>query len=443
MRPETQYAYDGDTAIAYQVFGHGPIDLFVVPNWFTNCEAFWEVPEIARWFDRLAEFARVIWFDMPGTGGSDPVDVEHLPALERWTDSMLSVMDAVGSEKVAVVCMDAGTLASAMFAATHPARVTALVIMSGWARMVEGDGYAFGQDPEEADGLREAFVAMWGTGRFQTLLNPDMPWNEERRMLWARMERLAASPKVVRAIAKLVQEADIREVLPAIRVPTLVLHREHDRFIGVEHAEYLAANIPHAKLVVIPGRDHYPFIGDMEAFIGETREFLTGQRGEVVEDRMLATVLFTDIVDSTRRAAELGDARWRALLDAHDAVIRAQLGRFRGREVKTVGDGFLATFDGPQRAIRCAIGIREAVRPLGIDVRAGLHTSECEVRGEDVGGIAVHIGARVSALAGAGDVLVSQTVKDLTIGSGLVFEDRGSHGLKGVPGEWKLFAVAG
>jgi class 3 adenylate cyclase/pimeloyl-ACP methyl ester carboxylesterase len=391
----------------------------------------------------VSDFAQVIWFDMPGTGASDPVDLENLPALERWPDSMLSVMDTAGVERAALISYDTGALAAIVTAATHPERVSALILMSGCAKMIQGDGYPYGQDPSAADDLREAFVAMWGTGRFQTLANPDLQWNEGRQALWARVERLGASPKVVRAMAKLVQHADVRAVLPAIRVPTLVMHRKDDRLIPVEHAEYLAAHIPDAKLVVFPGRDHYPFVGDIEPFIGEMREFLTGQRSEMVDDRMLATVLFTDIVDSTKHAAKLGDSRWRSLLDAHDTVVRGQLSRFRGREVKTVGDGFLATFDGPQRAIRCAMGIREAVRSLGIDVRAGLHTGECEIRGEDVGGIAVHIGARVSALAGAGEVLVSQTVKDLTIGSGLAFEDRGLHGLKGVPGEWKLFAVAG
>ena len=285
-------------------------------------------------------------------------------------------------------------------------------------------------------------VAMWGTGEFQHVLNPDMPWNEEIRATWARMERLAASPRTVALMMPLVAELDVRAVLPTVRVPTLVVHHADDPFIPPAMGKYVADHISGAKYVELPGRNMYHFVEPWRESFQEIAEFLTGQQADVADDRVLATVLFTDIVDSTRRAAEMGDRDWHALLDAHDAVVRSQLARFRGREVNTSGDGFLAMFDGPQRAIRCAMAIRDAVQALGIEVRAGLHTGECEVRGDDIGGIGVHIGARVSALAGPNDVLVSSTLRDLVIGSGLEFEERGAHELKGVPGEWRLFAVA-
>jgi class 3 adenylate cyclase len=285
-------------------------------------------------------------------------------------------------------------------------------------------------------------VGMWGSGKIQRLMNPDMPWNEEIRATWARMERLAASPANRALLMPLMTELDVRAVLPTIRVPTLVVHHAENALIPPAKGRYIAEHIPDAKYVELPGRNWYHFVEPWRESFQKIAEFLTGQRADVADDRVLATVLFTDIVDSTRRAAEIGDRDWHALLDAHDAVVRAQLARFRGREVGTAGDGFLAMFDGPQRAIRCAMAIRDAVQSLGIEVRAGLHTGECEVRGDDIGGLAVHIGARVSALAGANDVLVSSTLRDLVIGSGLEFEDRGAHELKGVPGEWHLFAVA-
>jgi class 3 adenylate cyclase len=283
---------------------------------------------------------------------------------------------------------------------------------------------------------------MYGTGEFQHLLNPDMPWNEEIRATWGRLERLAASPATVAFMFPLAIDVDVRAVLPTIRVPTLVIHHSDDLNIVPARGKYVADHISGAKYVELPGRNMHHFVEPWRDSFREIAEFITGHQADVSDERVLATVLFTDIVDSTRRAAEMGDRDWRALLDAHDVVVRAQLTRFRGKEVNTSGDGFLAMFDGPQRAIRCAVAIREAVQALGIEVRAGLHTGECEVRGDDIGGIGVHIGARVSALAGPSDVLVSSTLRDLVIGSGLEFEDRGTHQLKGVPGEWRLFAVA-
>jgi len=328
-----------------------------------------------------------------------------------------------------------GPYPAALFAATHPSRTTALVALDGFADA--------GGTPLVRDEVHAAMVRMWGSGKIQHLNNPDMPWNEEIRAAFARMERLALSPRTLALVRPLAMEVDVRAVLPTIRVPTLVVQHSDNVIIPPAKGKYIAEHIPGAKYVELPGRNWYHVVEPgWRASFQEIAEFLTGHQAEVADDRVLATVLFTDIVDSTRRAAEIGDRNWHALLDAHDAVVRAQLVRFRGREVNTSGDGFLAMFDGPQRAIRCAMAIRDAVQALGIEVRAGLHTGECEVRGDDIGGIGVHIGARVSALAGPNDVLVSSTLRDLVIGSGLEFEERGSYELKGVPGEWRLFAVA-
>jgi class 3 adenylate cyclase len=313
-------------------------------------------------------------------------------------------------------------------------RTTALVVLDGYAEA--------GGTPLVQDDSRAANVRRWGSGKLQHLVNPDMPWNEEIRASFARMERLAASPRTLALMRPLAMEVDVRAVLPTIRVPTLVLQHSDGVIIPPAKGKYIAEHIPDAKYVEVPGRNWYHVVEPWRPSFREIAKFLTGHQAEVADDRVLATVLFTDIVESTRRAAQIGDRDWHALLDAHDAIIRAQLARFRGREVNTSGDGFLAMFDGPQRAIRCAMAIRDAVQALGIEVRAGLHTGECEVRGDDIGGIGVHIGARVSALAGPNDVLVSSTLRDLVIGSGLEFEERGSYELKGVPGEWRLFAVA-
>ncbi|MDT5255219.1 MAG: hypothetical protein QOD10_299, partial [Mycobacterium sp.] len=368
---------------------------------------------------------------------SDLVTPGALPTLEQWADSITAVLDDLGSREAVLVAVDGAFATAALFAATHPSRTTALVMLEGYADpMAQRPD---GRDPEE---VLAAFVGMWGTGQWQHVINPEMPWNEEIRATWARMERLAASPGTVALMMPLVAEMDVRAVLPTVRVPTLVLQHTDDQFILPASGKYVADHISGAKYVELPGRNMYHFVEPWRASFHEISEFLTGHQADVADDRVLATVLFTDIVDSTRRASEIGDRDWRALLDAHDAVIRSQLARFRGREVNTSGDGFLAMFDGPQRAIRCAMAIRDAVQALGIQVRAGLHTGEVEVRGDDIGGIAVHIGARVSALAGPNDVLVSSTLRDLVIGSGLEFEDRGTYELKGVPGEWHLFAVA-
>jgi len=429
---ETRYALNGDLRVAYRTSREGPRDIVLVPNWLTNCDVFPELPFVQGWVEAMTSLGRLIFFDQPGTGASDPVTPGALPIMEQWADSITAVLDDLGSHAAVLLTLVGSFATGALFAATHPSRTAALVVLEGFA------------DTSGIPHVEEAIAAvveMWGTGEYEYVVNPDMPWNEEIRATWARYERLAASPGTVALMMPLLSEVDVRALLPTVRVPTLVLHHIDDPVIPPEWGKYIADHIPGAKYVQLPGRNVNHYVEPWHSSFQEIAQFLTGHQADVADDRVLATVLFTDIVDSTRRAAEMGDRDWRALLDAHDAVVRSQLARFRGREVNTSGDGFLAMFDGPQRAIRCAMAIRDAVQALGIQVRAGLHTGECEVRGDDIGGIGVHIGARVSALAGPNGVLVSSTLRDLVIGSGLEFEDRGSYELKGVPGEWRLFAV--
>ncbi len=426
---------NGDLRVAYRASREGPRDIVHVPNWFTNCEVVPELSSIQGWVEAMTSLGRLIYFDQPGTGASDPVTPGELPTLEQWADSITAVLDDLGSREAVLLAPNAAFAPAALFAATHPSRTTALIVLDGYADA--------GGTPLVQDETLAATVRMWGSGKGQHLVNPDMPWNEEIRAAWARMERLAGSPRTVALMMPLATGVDVRAVLPTVRVPTLVVQHSDIVIIPPAKGKYIAEHIPDAKYVELPGRNWLHTVEPgWRASFQEIAEFVTGHVAEVVDDRVLATVLFTDIVDSTRRAAEMGDRDWHALLDAHDAIVRSQLARFRGREVNTSGDGFLAMFDGPQRAIRCAMAIRDAVQSLGIEVRAGLHTGECEVRGDDIGGIGVHIGARVSAMAGPNDVLVSSTLRDLVIGSGLEFEDRGAHQLKGVPGEWNLFAVA-
>ncbi len=359
----------------------------------------------------MTSAGRLIFFDQPGTGASDPVTPGALPTLEQWADSITAVLDDLGSRDAVLVAADGAIASAALFAAMHPSRTTALVVLEGYAASEAERSDAF-----DSEKFLAGIVGKWGTGEQQHVLNPDMPWNEEIRASWARHDRLAASPATYALVLPLVAEVDVRAVLPAIRVPTLVIHHAGDPICPPEWGKYVADHIPGAKYVEVPGRNMYHFAEPWRASFQEIAQFITGEQADVADDRVLATVLFTDIVDSTRRAAEMGDRDWHALLDAHDVVVRAQLTRFRGREVNTSSDGFLAMFDGPQRAIRCAMAIRDAVQSLGVQVRAGLHTGECEVRGDDIGGIAVQIGARVSALAGPNDVLVSSTLRDLVIG---------------------------
>jgi class 3 adenylate cyclase len=438
MFSETRYALNGDLRVAYRASREGPRDIVFVSNWLFCCELFPELPSLRGWVEAMTSLGRMIFFDQPGTGASDPVTPGALPTLEQWADSITAVLDDLGSREAVLLAFDGAFASAALFAATHPSRTTALVVLEGYADpMAERTG---GVPIDEAIA---ALVGMWGTGEWQRVVSPDMPWNEEIRAAWARQERWAASPATVALMLPLLTQVDVRALLPTVRVPTLVVQHADDPFILPEWGKYVADHISGAKYVELAGRNLFQFVepGWRQSF-QEMAAFLTGHQAEVADDRVLATVLFTAIVDSTRRAAEIGDRDWHALLDAHDAIVRSQLARFRGREVNTSGDGFLAMFDGPQRAIRCAMAIRDAVQALGIEVRAGLHTGECEVRGDDIGGIGVHIGARVSALAGANEVLVSSTLRDLVIGSGLEFEERGAHQLKGVPGEWHISAVA-
>jgi pimeloyl-ACP methyl ester carboxylesterase len=440
MRPKTRYAKSGDVHIAYQVVGDGPIDLVWVPGWFSHVENAWDWPEVAYFFDRLASFSRLMIFDKRGTGLSDPVSTSTPPTLEQRMDDVRAVMDAVGSERAAIMGLSEGGPMSALFAATYPERTTALILTGTFAKIVRAPDYPAGLPQEILIAYVDALAENWGDGRILEIATPSADTPEYRERM-GRYERSAASPGMMRALMYVNFDVDIRPILPAIKVPTLILHREKELMVPVAMGRYLAENIPGARLVELPGNDHVPWVGDTDRFVDEVQEFLTGSRGRVQTDRVLATVMFTDIVASTKQAAELGDGRWREVLDRYYEIARRQIERFGGRQVKTIGDGVLATFDGPARAVRGASAISDAVRPLGIQVRAGLHTGECEVMGSDVGGIAVNIGARVSSLAGPGEVLVSRTVKDLVAGSGLEFSDRGEHELKGVPGTWQLFSV--
>ncbi|KAA0110146.1 adenylate/guanylate cyclase domain-containing protein [Mycolicibacterium sp. P1-5] len=433
MFSETRYAMNGDLCVAYRASAKGDRDIVLVPNWFTNCEIFPELSSTRGWFEAMTSLGRLIVFDQPGTGVSDPVELGAMPTLEQWSDSITAVLDALEIHEAALVTYGGPIATAALFAATHPSRTTALVLVESNADLADRT--------DSMQGISSAAPLLWGSGEIEHRLNPDMPWNEEIRAAWAQHERLAASPRMVKLVLPLVSEMSARAILPSVRVPTLVLHYSDDPLLPPDKGRAVADLIEGAKFVEISGRNFYHVVEPWRDSFQEIAQFLTGERPEVVDDRVLATVLFTDIVDSTRRAAEIGDRDWRALLDAHDAIVRAQLKSFRGREVNTSGDGFLAMFDGPQRAIRCAMAIRDAVQSLGIEIRAGLHTGECEVRGNDIGGIGVHIGARVSALAGANDVLVSSTLRDLVIGSGLEFAERGVHQLKGVPGAWLVFAA--
>jgi pimeloyl-ACP methyl ester carboxylesterase/class 3 adenylate cyclase len=439
-RPQTKYAKSGDIHIAYQVVGTGPLDLVYVPGWFSHLDHNWDSPDNAYFLERLASFCRLILFDKRGTGLSDPVAVTNPPTLEERMDDVRAVLDAVGSERAALMGLSEGGPMSMLFAATYPERTAALILTGAFARMIFADDYPIGMDRVVAESMVDGMVDRWGEGLIVGYAMPSLDSPETRRSV-GKYERAAASPGMVRALMYLNFDIDVRPVLSAIQVPTLVLHREGDKLVPFKMAEYIAERIPGAKLVKLPGIDHVPWAGNTDLFCDEVEEFLTGARHIMEPERALATVMFADIVGSTARAAELGDRRWRDVLDRFYEIAGRQIERFGGRQIKTTGDGMLAAFDGPARAVRGAMAATASVRPLGIQIRAGLHTGECEVMGEDLGGIAVHIGARVSALAGAGEVLVSSTVKDLVAGSGLQFEDRGVHELKGVPEEWRLFAV--
>jgi class 3 adenylate cyclase len=439
MLPETRYAKNGDVHVAYQVSGDGPFDLVLVPGFVSHVEYQWEDPLCARFFDRLASFSRLIRFDKCGTGLSDRV--AGVPTLEERMDDIRAVMDAVDSERAAIFGFSEGGSLSMLFSATYPDRATSLALFGSAVTSRKDDDYPWSQTPEQREAMIAVLEREWGTGWGIRAFAPSRADDPQYQRHWAALQRMGASPGD--AIRRMRTNAlnDVRPILSAIRVPTLVMHRADDRAITVEAGRYLASHITGAQYVELSGSDHIPWVGDAGSVLDEIEEFLTGSRTQVEPDRVLATVLFTDIVNSTGLAAELGDRRWRDLLERHNTVVRRELVRARGREIHTTGDGFLATFDGPARAIRCASTLSSAMQDLGIEIRAGLHTGECEMIGDDIGGIAVHIGARVAATAGPGEVLVSSTVKDLVAGSGIQFRDSGVHALKGVPGDWHLYAV--
>jgi class 3 adenylate cyclase/pimeloyl-ACP methyl ester carboxylesterase len=440
--PETRYAAAGDIHIAYQVVGEGPLDLILVAEFWHSIEAQWEEPSFAAFLERLASFGRLICFDQRGTGLSDPVALEGLPSLEQWMHDVRVVMEEVGSKQAALIGMGGGGMMSMLFAATHPQSTSALVLVNSFARLSEAPDYPPGRATALETDVIDVMEAGWGRGVLLDLVAPSRVGDEGFRRWWARYQRLGLTLGGILAVRRMLGEADVREVLPSIRVPTLVLHRGGNRWVRVEHGRYLAEHIAGAKYVELPGIDYFPFLGDANAVLDEIEDFTTGVSHLPESQRVLATVFFTDIVESTQRAVELGDRSWSELLDAHHKLVRGALKRFHGREIDTAGDAFFATFDGPARAIRCAVAVREAVRSLGLEIRAGIHTGELEFEDSAVRGVAVHIGQRVLSEADPGEIVVSSTVKDLVAGSGLRFSDRGVHALKGIPDDWRLFAVA-
>ncbi len=441
--PQTRYAKSADVSIAYQVVGEGPFDLVYVPGFVSNIELMWEEPGYARFLERLASFSRLILFDKRGTGLSDPVATEDLPTLELRMDDVRAVMDAVGSERAALLGHSEGGNMCVLFAATHPQRTRALVLVGSYAKRIRSDDYPWAPSLEERMAEIENTERTWGspTPASEVDLAPSKVGDEAFARWLGRYWRQSASPKAAAALLRMNSMIDVRAVLPSVAVPTLLLYRTHDADVMVEEGRYIASRIPNAKLVELPGADHLMWTGDPNSMLDEIEEFLTGVRRGPDPDRVLTTILFTDVVASTETATRLGDRAWRELLERHHAVVRGELERWRGREVDIAGDGFLATFDGPARAIRCAVAATRGVGELGLRMRAGVHTGEVELVGDDVRGIAVHIGSRVSALAEADEVLVSRTVADLVSGSGIELVERGEHELKGVPGTWQLFVV--
>ena len=438
--PETRFARNGDVHIAYQAVGSGPLDLLLCDTWVHHVEAVWDFPDFARFLRRLSSFGRLIHFDRRGTGLSDPVPLHELPDPATQVEDAVAVLDAAESSEAAVVGLNDGTLVAMLLAAAHPTRCRSLVLFSPTVKHQQAAGMAM----EDIDTAIAEIVDHVSTGESGVyVLAPSRLHDGRFAQQLARFQRQSVRPGAIGHYYRQSMESDIRDVVPTITVPTLVLNRSGNRIVSVDLSREVASLIPDAKYVELPGSDHLAFSEDVDAVLAEIEEFLTGFRHGGEPDRVLATVLFTDIVGSTEQAAAMGDRRWRDLLDRHDEAIRRVLARFHGREIDTAGDGFLATFDGPGRAVRAAQAIRDAVSAVGLDVRVGLHTGEVELVGSDVRGIAVHIGARVASEAGPGEILVSSTVKDLVAGSGIEFEDLGGHELKGVPGEWRLFATKG
>lgn len=438
---KTQYARSGKIHIAYQVHGHGPLDIVFVPGWVSHVELAWEEPTLARFLGRLASFARLITFDKRGTGLSDRVPDDQLPTHEERMDDICAVMDAVGSQRAAFFGVSEGGVLCALFAATYPVRTAALVVFGTFARRIWSPDYPWAPTPEARQRECEHIEREWGGMMDLSKYIPSKIGDEAFSRRLATYFRRSASPGAAVALLKMNTQLDITRVLPAIHVPTLVLHRTGDLEARVEEGRWLAGRIPGARFVELDGADHLPWVGDQDGMLDEVQEFLTGSRPEPDTSRVLATILFTDIVDSTRRAHELGDSAWRALLDQHDRLSRTCVADFNGRLIKRTGDGIHATFDGPGRAIACAGGIIRGTRELGIRIRAGLHTGECEIRGDETEGVAVHLAARVAALARPGELLVSRTVRDIVAGSDFEFTDRGTHELRGFPESWQVFSV--
>lgn len=438
---KTQYARSGDADIAYQVVGGGDRDMVMVFDWASHLEAVAELPDFEEFLRSLAEFARVIWFDMRGIGMSDSVDGGVMP-MESWVDDLLSVMDATGSSTATLVVQGQATQMAVMAAATHPDRVTSLVVINGFARLARGDDYPAGIPEHLHEAVADQVEQNWGTGSLVTLFGPSRAGRPGFEEWWGRVERFGATPRLARARMESVLQLDVRNVLPLVSVPTLVIHNRDNAYVRVGHGRYLAEHIPGARLLERDSADHYP-LPDPD-LLGAIEEFVTGTRaGPRSEERVLATVLLVDVVGSTQLASDRGDRSWTAALERFEEAARAALAPFGGVYDHSTGDGLLATFDGPARAIRCALHLREVVRRAGLDVRSGLHTGELTRTSEGVAGLAVHIGARVAALAAPGEVLVTRTVRDLVAGSGIGFEERGEHELKGVPDRWALYAVTG
>jgi pimeloyl-ACP methyl ester carboxylesterase len=441
VTPETRYARSGDVHIAYQVVGEGKPDLVLVPEFWHSIEAQWEQPAFASFLRRLSSFGRLISFDQRGSGISDPLPPNEYASLEQWLDDIAAVMDDAGSGQAILLGFGGGGTLGMLFAATHPERTAGLVLVNSFARLTWASDYPWGRASALEDEVIHVMRTGWGRGVLLDLLAPSKVGDESFRQWWARYQRLGASPGVIARQRTMLDEVDVRDVVPTIRVPTLVLHRADNAHVRVEHGRYLAETIHGARYVEVPGSDYFAFLENADVFLDEIERFVGPVPGAPEVDRVVRTVLFTDIVGSTARASKVGDRRWGDILAAHDSAVRDALERFRGHEVNTTGDGFVATFDGPARAVRCALAIAEAVRPLGLEIRAGLHTGEVELSGEATHGLALHIAQRVLAEAGAGEVLVSSTVKDLVAGSELAFSDHGVHALKGVPEEWRLFRV--
>ena len=440
--PETRYAKSGNLSIAYQVVGDGPIDIVFVQGFVSHVELAWETPTFAGIYSRLATFSRLILFDKRGTGLSDRT--VRMPTLEERMDDVRAVMDAAGSERAALVGISEGGPMSLLFSATYPERTEALVLWATFARNLRAPDYPIGVDAEQVTAAYRFIQENWGQGHvLRNVSMQDAPDDPVVQQLLARYERNSATPTTAVETLRFGVEIDVRHILPAVRVPTLVVHHTDDPLVAIECGRYLAEHIPGAQMAELPGDFHLSAAGGDMAMLDAIEEFLSrGPRRHPVE-RILKTVLFTDIVASTERAVQLGDRSWRGLLDAHDAMVRREVERAAGSVVNTTGDGFLAAFDGPARAIRCAQAIRSHARALGLEIRAGLHTGECELRGDDLAGIAIHIGARVAGLAEPGEILATGTVRDLVAGSGIAFDDRGEQDLKGVPGTWRLLCVHG